>query len=629
VSAFLNNTPVVMVMIPIVQRWAKTIKQPSSQLLIPLSFASILGGTCTLIGTSTNLVVAGLLNEYNFCDPIIPYCNTDQTIGLFDLGLYGVPVAMVGIGYILLLSPFLLPRPEQGTGAAEAMTQIDDDDLLVSASITKWSPAGGKTVKESGMRGLPGLFLVSVQKKESGMTYRAVGPNMRLDAGDVLSFTGVVETLGQICEEHGLEPITNENDLDIHSGALNPFTSNRALEEIAEEGSSDVHSDSGSVRLGGGIPDPNDVKVDALNAYLEEKKSTQDDSAEVAKLGASKEQFMASDMDTRVKAIAYMRGLIRKNIKEEGTISPTGQRSRSGSDPNENDSKLDQFRNHNSNNTWSGTSANDKYPVITTSLFDEPGEGGGGNGRLRMNSLGGSGNSTPRRVKSNERQNSTGLATLLNSLAPAMVVVSPDPTTSKKNVIFIGVNASDRVGLLHDLSKGMSKLGLQALHTEASVVGLRSVSIWRCEVGGALRKERRRRFGIDEGDVEEIWSVLNSILSEESGTEAIKQRGLRVIRTRVIENSTLIGKTANEAKFRVCFRAAIVAIQRGSKPPAGRLGEVRFEKNDILLLQVGDDSPLLTKEYFDATNEYKQQGGGRMSRNTSRDDLTGSQHKTG
>ena len=56
-------------------------------------------------------------------------------------------------------------------------------------------------------------------------------------------------------------------------------------------------------------------------------------------------------------------------------------------------------------------------------------------------------------MRSNERQNSTGLATLLNSLAPAMVVVAPDPTTSKKNVIFIGVNASDRVGLLHDLSK--------------------------------------------------------------------------------------------------------------------------------------------------------------------------------
>ncbi|GMI01604.1 hypothetical protein TrVE_jg9815 [Triparma verrucosa] len=626
VSAFLNNTPVVMVMIPIVQRWAKTIKQPSSQLLIPLSFASILGGTCTLIGTSTNLVVAGLLSQYNFCDPATAYCNTDQTIGLFDLGLYGVPIAMVGIGYILLLSPFLLPYPDQGSGAAEAMTQIDDDDLLVSARITKWSPAGGKTVKDSGMRGLPGLFLVSVQKKESGMTYRAVGPNMRLDAGDILSFTGVVETLGQICEEHGLEPITNENDLDFNRAALNPFTSNRALEEIAEEGPSDINSEAGSAR----IPDPHEVEVDALNAYLEEKKSAKDDTAEVAKLGATKEQFMATDKDTRVKAIAYMRSLIRKNVREDGGASPhspMGQRSRSGSDPNENDTKLDMFRNHNSNNTWSGTSNSDKYPSIQSSLFDDPSQGA--NGGFRSNSLGGSGSSTPRRVRSNERQNSTGLATLLNSLAPAMVVVAPDPTTSKKNVIFVGVNASDRVGLLHDLSKGMSKLGLQALHTEASVVGLRSVSIWRCEVGGALRRERRRRFGIDEGDVEEIWSVLNSILSEESGTEAIKQRGLRVIRTRVIENSTLIGKTANEAKFRVCFRAAIVAIQRGSKPPTGRLGEVRFEKNDVLLLQVGDDSPLLTKEYFDATNDYKQQGGGRMSRNTSRDDLAGSQHKTG
>ncbi|GMH78286.1 hypothetical protein TrLO_g10397 [Triparma laevis f. longispina] len=570
VSAFLKNTPVVMVMIPIVQRWAKTIKQPSSQLLIPLSFASILGGTCTLIGTSTNLVVAGLLSQYNFCDPATAYCNTDQTIGLFDLGLYGVPIAMVGIGYILLLSPFLLPYPDQGSGTAEAMTQIDDDDLLVSARITKWSPAGGKTVKDSGMRGLPGLFLVSVQKKESGMTYRAVGPNMRLDAGDILSFTGVVETLGQICEEHGLEPITKENDLDFNRAALNPFTSNRALEEIAEEGPSDINSEAGSVR----IPDPHEVEVDALNAYLEEKKSAKDDTAEVAKLGATKEQFMATDKDTRVKAIAYMRSLIRKNVREDGGASPhspMGQRSRSGSDPNENDTKLDMFRNHNSNNTWSGTSNSDKYPSIQSSLFDDPSQGA--NGGFRSNSLGGSGSSTPRRVRSNERQNSTGLATLLNSLAPAMVVVAPDPTTSKKNVIFVGVNASDRVGLLHDLSKGMSKLGLQALHTEASVVGLRSVSIWRCEVGGALRRERRRRFGIDEGDVEEIWSVLNSILSEESGTEAIKKRGLRVIRTRVIENSTLIGKTANEAKFRVCFRAAIVAIQRGSKPPTGRLGE--------------------------------------------------------
>ena len=99
---------------------------------------------------------------------------------------------------------------------------------------------------------------------------------------------------------------------------------------------------------------------------------------------------MATDKDTRVKAIAYMRSLIRKNVREDGGASPhspMGQRSRSGSDPNENDTKLDMFRNHNSNNTWSGTSNSDKYPSIQSSLFDDPSQGA--NGGFRSNSLGG------------------------------------------------------------------------------------------------------------------------------------------------------------------------------------------------------------------------------------------------
>jgi len=87
VSAFLNNTPIVVVMIPIVQKWARQIRVPVQQLLIPLSFASILGGTCTLIGTSTNLVVVGLLDER--------YPNDSELdIGLFDLAEFGIPVAM-------------------------------------------------------------------------------------------------------------------------------------------------------------------------------------------------------------------------------------------------------------------------------------------------------------------------------------------------------------------------------------------------------------------------------------------------------------------------------------------------------------------------------------------------------
>jgi len=91
VSAFLNNTPVVAVMIPIVQRWAENIRLPKEQVMMPLSFASILGGTCTLIGTSTNLVVLGMLNEWKGADGT---STRTYKMGLFDLGLYGVPVAL-------------------------------------------------------------------------------------------------------------------------------------------------------------------------------------------------------------------------------------------------------------------------------------------------------------------------------------------------------------------------------------------------------------------------------------------------------------------------------------------------------------------------------------------------------
>lgn len=69
ISAFMNNTPVVVIMIPICQKWGKNVGISPAQLLMPLSFASILGGTCTLIGTSTNLVVAGLYADYFPDDP--------------------------------------------------------------------------------------------------------------------------------------------------------------------------------------------------------------------------------------------------------------------------------------------------------------------------------------------------------------------------------------------------------------------------------------------------------------------------------------------------------------------------------------------------------------------------------
>lgn len=99
-SAFMNNTPIVALMIPILTSWARKAGLAPGHLLMPLSFASILGGTVTLIGTSTNLVVAGKQKD-TFPD--------DKPIGLFDLSPYGVPVAIMGIIYIIVFAPRLLP----------------------------------------------------------------------------------------------------------------------------------------------------------------------------------------------------------------------------------------------------------------------------------------------------------------------------------------------------------------------------------------------------------------------------------------------------------------------------------------------------------------------------------------
>ena len=201
VSAFLNNTPVVVVMIPIVQKWGKNIGISPAQLLVPVSFGSILGGTCTLIGTSTNLVVQGLLVERYPNDP-------SMSIGLFDLGEFGIPVALVGISYILIASPFLLPGGKRGR-KSDALP-IDDGTILLGARLTRWSPAAGRSVKRSGLRDTGGIYLVSVYRAATGNVHRAVGQEFVLNVDDILYFTGMVEEFGQFCESHGLEVVTNE-----------------------------------------------------------------------------------------------------------------------------------------------------------------------------------------------------------------------------------------------------------------------------------------------------------------------------------------------------------------------------------------------------------------------------------
>ncbi|HKK45950.1 MAG TPA: SLC13 family permease [Balneolaceae bacterium] len=193
VSAFLNNTPVVASFIPALEDWARKNRIAASKILIPLSYAAILGGTCTLIGTSTNLIVNGLLIQE----------ATTHTLGIFEPGLIGVPCAIAGFIYLAIFARKLLPS--RGSGFD---TFKDPREYTIEMIVKGNSPLPGKTVEEAGLRQLPGLFLAEIYRNEHIIA--AVDPEQELHAGDRLIFTGIVDSIVDLQQVNGLTPATDQ-----------------------------------------------------------------------------------------------------------------------------------------------------------------------------------------------------------------------------------------------------------------------------------------------------------------------------------------------------------------------------------------------------------------------------------
>lgn len=186
-STILNNTPVVAMMIPAVRDWAKRNNLPVSQLMIPLSYAAIVGGTCTLIGTSTNLVVNGMLL----------HSLPDQALGMFDLAWVGVPSVLIVIGFTILTSRKLLPFK---LGKTERFG--DTRQYIVEMIVDDSSPMIGQSIEEAGLRQLPAMFLVEIVRDERLMT--VVSPKEILMASDRLIFAGDVRSVVDLKNFHGL-----------------------------------------------------------------------------------------------------------------------------------------------------------------------------------------------------------------------------------------------------------------------------------------------------------------------------------------------------------------------------------------------------------------------------------------
>ncbi len=192
-SAFLNNTPVVAMFIPAISDWAKRNRLSVSKLMIPLSYASIVGGTCTLIGTSTNLVVNGLL---------IKEMGSDG-LAMLELAWVGIPVMLIVFIFIGVGSKWLLPE------RVPAISRYDDArEYTVEMLVENGSVLSGKSIEEAGLRQLPGMYLIEIERQ--GQIMPAVSSYEVLHDGDRLVFAGVIESVVDLQKTQGLKPASKQ-----------------------------------------------------------------------------------------------------------------------------------------------------------------------------------------------------------------------------------------------------------------------------------------------------------------------------------------------------------------------------------------------------------------------------------
>ncbi len=214
-SAFMNNTPVVAVMIPYVYNWAKKHKISPSKLLMPLSFAAILGGVVTLIGTSTNLVLNGLIEQAGL-----------EPLGFFDFTLPGLLILVGSVLVIVILAPLLLPKQEEGIHDVAEKSR----EYLIEMRVTADSAYSGQSIEEAGMRNLEGLFLSEIIRGERHIV--PVPPQEVLQAKDILLFAGDTSALAQLNEQFSGLEMSKTKEFELLQG------SSKVVEVVVTQNSS-------------------------------------------------------------------------------------------------------------------------------------------------------------------------------------------------------------------------------------------------------------------------------------------------------------------------------------------------------------------------------------------------------
>ncbi len=197
-SAFVNNTPIVVVFLPIVLSHAKATGLKASRLLIPLSFASILGGTCTLTGTSTNLIIDGIAQDYG-----------QQPFSMFEVTKLGLVYAVIGFVYLIFIGRKLLP---ERSSLAELIEPAEVRSFLTQFSVEKDSPLIDKTLVESLLNEIPSAQILEVRRR--GKTLDIPLNQLTVKQGDRLLLTLHGTSFKDLHETEGIR-FTEQKNLNL------------------------------------------------------------------------------------------------------------------------------------------------------------------------------------------------------------------------------------------------------------------------------------------------------------------------------------------------------------------------------------------------------------------------------
>jgi di/tricarboxylate transporter len=222
IAPFLSNTTIMAILLPVTTDWCRRHRVSPSKLLLPLNYIKMLGAMCCILGTTANLVVAALIDKST-----IPGLHT---LGLFEIAWVGLPCAFAGVAYIVLFGVNLLPDRKPGVSDT-----ADIREYTVSVCVEPGGPLDGKSIADAGLRSLPGLYLVEIERGDELIA--AVGPTVGLRGDDRLTFVGALDSVVDLRKMRGLQSEDRQREkLSVPPpGAGNPLGATAAKSQGAHE----------------------------------------------------------------------------------------------------------------------------------------------------------------------------------------------------------------------------------------------------------------------------------------------------------------------------------------------------------------------------------------------------------